>query len=248
MRDILPIKRDELEIYGILYMPDIHTDRCPLVILCHGLGSCHSEIEHYAKWFSDSGIACYVFDFCGGGPYTKSSLTMKDMSLATEVEDALCVLDHMKDMDGVDPENIFLMGESQGGAVAALVAAERQKDIKGLILMYPAFSISGDVKRKYRSVDEIPDEPVMFHYIVGKKYFTDAWDVDMYAKCTSYGKNVLIFHGDCDDIVPLSYSEKAAEEYTNAELVVFNGALHGFNNGDIFKTAEMSIDFVKKNI
>jgi hypothetical protein len=43
-------------------------------------------------------------------------------------------------------------------------------------------------------------------------------------------------HGDADTIVPISYSEKALEVYTDIDFHIINGAGHGFK-GDKFDEA-----------
>ena len=46
----------------------------------------------------------------------------------------------------MDEENIFLMGTSQGGAVSAITAAANKEEIKGAILLYPAFVLVDRIK------------------------------------------------------------------------------------------------------
>lgn len=46
------------------------------------------------------------------------------MSVITETGDLNAVIEQVKNWDWVDKENIFLIGESQGGCVSALVAAK----------------------------------------------------------------------------------------------------------------------------
>ena len=61
----------------------------PLVILSHGLGSNHHIMEPYAEFFSDSGIAAFVFDYIGGSEESLSDGNMKDMSVLAEAADIL---------------------------------------------------------------------------------------------------------------------------------------------------------------
>lgn len=67
---------------------------------------------------------------------------------------------------------------------------------------------------------------------VGKTYFKDLLDYDIYEDIKAYKKKVLIVHGDADDIVPLSYSRKAVKIYSSASLKVIKGAGHGFDGTD----------------
>lgn len=63
---------------------------------------------------------------------------------------------------------------------------------------------------------------------VGKTYYERLLDYDFCKVIGKFDKDFLIIHGDRDNIVPLSYSEKAVEVYPSAELVVIIGAGHGF--------------------
>lgn len=67
----------------------------------------------------------------------------------------------------VDTDHIFLLGASQGGMVSAITAAEHTKEIRGLMLLYPAFVLVDDAKERFQSVDEIPEQ--YFHIRQGKR-------------------------------------------------------------------------------
>ena len=41
---------------------------------------------------------------------------------------------------------------------------------------------------------------------------------------------MYIFHGNSDDIVPLSYSKTANEEYNNSKLMILDNEGHLFTN------------------
>lgn len=54
----------------------------------------------------------------------------------------------------------------------------------------------------------------------------------------------MIIHGTSDNIVPISYSERAVTTFPNARLVVIDGAGHGFT-GKANEIAKIeSIDFI----
>lgn len=53
---------------------------------------------------------------------------------------------------------------------------------------------------------------------VEKTYFEDLLDFDACVDVRRYRKDVLIFHGDKDGIVLLSYSERAEKENFRAKL------------------------------
>ncbi len=64
------------------------------------------------------------------------------MSAMTEVSDLEAVIEAAKDWDFVDSSAIVAVGESQGGCVSAVYAADHADELAGLVLLYPALSFS----------------------------------------------------------------------------------------------------------
>ena len=54
------------------------------------------------------GIAAYCFDFIGGGPEVKSEGTMREMSVLSETEDLLAVMDAIRELEEEIGINIFI--------------------------------------------------------------------------------------------------------------------------------------------
>jgi len=236
------VRRERLSIYGQLYLPVQRTQKMPMVIISHGFGGNIGSVEEYAPILARAGIVTYVFDFCGGGQASRSDGSTTDMSVLTEGEDLSAVLEMAKALPFVDERNIFLMGESQGGLVSALVGAKDPTAIKGLILLYPAFRIEDDFNG-FKSRGE-PWPRSQFGVPIGKRYADDARALDTYATISKFTGNVLILHGDWDSMVPLSYSQKAINAYQSATLVVMPGAGHGFNGQDLTLAGEKAVTFI----
>lgn len=228
----LTFERDGMRIYGNLYLPKRESEQYPTAIIGHGFGSSYSYMAPYAAILAENGIASYVFDFCGGSSSSRSDGDTLQMSVLTEREDMKAVLEGIRAYHFVDRENMFLIGESQGGLVAALLAASRPENIRGLALLYPALVIPDDARERYADVSDVPETAQVFGTPVGRGYFTDVLQMDVYDEIGSFDRNVLIVHGSDDSIVPLSYSKRAAEIYPSAELIVMDGAGHGFHGAD----------------
>lgn len=231
-------------IYGQVYLPDDDRKKYPVVILSHGYGVNHLVLTDFAELLAKAGIAAYVFDFCGGGYGCKSSGTVREMSVLTELADLEFVLQSIYDLEFVDNRHIFLCGESQGGFVSALCAAKRKSQLAAIILLYPAFMIPEIARRQYREDEDIPEKVVRLGMVVGKKYFLDARTINAYRQIIGFDKKVLIFHGDKDDLVPLSYSQRAVKVYPDARLIVMEGAEHGFYGEDVVKAAKDIVAFI----
>lgn len=242
------LKNGKKNIFGTLYEAESDNKNQPIAILSHGYNGNSVYNKFIAESLASSGISVYAFDFCGGGTKSKSDGETDDMSVITETGDLNAVIEQVKNWDWVDKENIFLIGESQGGCVSALVAAKRD-DINSLVLYYPAFCIVEDANKKFRCADDIPNTSRAFMGMaIGKKYYEDILGMDIYGEIAGFKNPVLIMHGTADNVVDYSYSEKANRVYENSELVTFEKAGHGFNSEDSEKAVKYAYDFISENI
>lgn len=244
----LSFAKNEMKIYGNLYLPNMGKATYPTVIIGHGFGGSYSELAAYAQVLARNGFAAYVFDFCGGSSSSLSDGTTRIMSVLTEVQDMEVVMDGLKNYSAVDKDNLFLMGESQGGLVASLVGVQRMSDIQGLALLYPAYVIPDDAREAYPSREDIPETVNWLGVAVGRNYFDDVWDMDVYQEIAGFDKSVLIIHGNADSLVPISYSQQAAGTFADAELIVFDGAGHGFYGSDQEKAAAEIVRFLQEKV
>lgn len=217
-------KNGSLNIYGKMYKPN-KSGKLPAVILSHSFSLSSYSLECYAKLLAEEGYASYVFDFCGGSlRKNKSDGSKDDMTVFTEVADLEAVLSKVRSLNYVDKNKIFLFGTSQGGLVSALVANNHNSQIKGMILLYPGFSMA----------EQIKSNSYFAGMALGEKYINAIKDYDIYGNIGGFTKDVLIIHGTNDTQVPIKYSERALEVYKSAELIRIKGANHGFNSSNTF--------------
>ncbi len=233
-------KENGYKICGRMYAPDSEKC-CPVVIFSHGFGSNYRELMHHGEGFARAGIACFFFDFCGGGPDTMSDGTMREMTIETECEDLNTVIDEVKKMDFIDSSKIFLMGESMGGLVSALVAVNRVDEIRAVVLWYPAFNVPDDVMKR-----ELTNKITIFGLPLSWDYDEVARGIAPFQIIKKYQKPVLLIHGDRDTIVPIAYSRRATEILKEARLEVISEAGHGFEGRDSVRARELSIAFFKE--
>lgn len=245
----LPIQAGAHQLYGELLRPKGMSGPLPTVICCHGFGSSYKLCrDTMGKCFAMSGLQVYVFDFYGGSKKSRSGGTMLEMSIFTEREDLNAVIDFIAQRPEVDKNNLFLLGESQGGCVSGITAPAHLDQLKALILYYPAFCIPEDAQKKFKRVEDIPEASKTFDLNVGKIYNEKLLDYDIYAEIKAFHKPVLIMHGDKDTVVPIEYGKRAAEVYPNARFETFPGEVHGFMGKGKLKAAEMSYQFVREQM
>ena len=245
-------------IYGVIHRPiDYTNEKYPLLVISHGLGGTADSVTKYANDISKTGFIVYRYDFSGGGENSRSEGKTIDMSPLTEREDLRVVHNDVLNLDYIDKQNVFLMGCSQGGLVTSITSPEYIDKIKAEILLYPAFVAQDMVHEGYNSIDEIPDSQWFNWLTLGKKYYTDMWDYDAYVDAEKFTKDILLIHGNQDKVVPISYAEKLANDMSNVEYHIIDGAGHGFNGNDydialkyinIFLSKELNKDSINNSI
>ena len=201
---------------------------CPAVLFCHGFGGSGADFEKAAARLAEGGIGSLRIDFNGGSNRAQQYLSTEQMTLGTQQEDLHAAIDYLL-AQGVSPRKLFLFGGSQGGLAAALAAAQRPQDVRGLILLYPALCIPDDWNARFPSEEDIPARHTLWGVTLGKEYFVYARKLDVFSSIGKYAGPVLLMHGDADKVVPVEYSRRAARTYPQARLIEFAGEGHGFS-------------------
>ena len=234
------------KIFGIAYIPKGEKKKFPLVIDSHGLNGTYRINVPYAEGLAAHGVATYVYDFIGGSVNTSSDGTTLDLSVLTNVADLQVVLKEAKTWDFVDPGCIYLKGESQGGLVSTIVGPKVEDQIRGLILLYPAYVFYDDHHSQFKTLDDVPERFKFRGWLdVSKHFIADTWDYDVYADMKKFNKPVLIIQGDADNIGPLKYAERAVQTFPNAKLHVLNGEGHGYKPDGIKKALDYIYEFLR---
>lgn len=209
------------------------TDKCPMVILMHGIFSSKNivPIPALAKALSKEGIASICFDF---GGHWKSEGQMQLMTVGKEIEDALAMWEYAKSLPYVS--QIGLLGHSQGGVVASMTAgilASRGESPDALVLIAPGSVIQDACKGgKFFGAEFNPSDPPEYVKCfgimkLGREYILSTQELDIYGTAKAYTGPVRLIHGNKDTIVPMICSEKFVETYTqDAELIVVEGENH----------------------
>lgn len=240
-------KRDSLTIRGYIWMPEGVEGKTPVVICSHGLLGHYTDCVQYAEKFASKGIACCCFDFCGGSLASYSDGSYRDMSIFTEEADLKAVLEEIMRQDFTDKDKVILAGGSQGGLVSAMVAADMPDKIRALVLMFPAFNIPSTTSIALNALypdGGYPESISIMDYTFYKPYYEKLPGYDPYAEIGRFTKEVLILHGNSDLLVPVSFSEKAAETYQHATLKILEGQGHGFKGKGFDKSVEYIDDFI----
>jgi len=235
---------------GVILKPKGVSKPCKAVIVSHGFASIMMITFNYARTFVKAGYIAVLYDFCMSGSGISSGKST-GMSVITEKDNLLDVIDYVKKLNYIDEKHISLAGCSQGGLVSALAAAQREEDVEGLFLYYPALCIPDDARRGHMitakfNPNQIPDKFRAIFVKLGKKYAQDAGRLDPYKEICNFKKPVLIVHGIEDKLVDISYSEKAKENYHDCTLVRVHGD-HGFILKGFAASEKATLDYINNN-
>lgn len=209
------------------------------VIMAHGLqGSKNEYLEtqaRIAEKLEKLGIGSLRIDFCGHGD---SKRDLKNFTLASQVEDMIAGIEWLKKEKRV--KSLVALGISFG-APPAIIVSELFKDIIGKCVLiapvtdyqrtfvYPLTSW-GKQKFGYERIKEgicnkglkIDSDYVLSEDILLEMLMVDVQD---FVKRTAF--NISIFHGKCDDMVPIITSENMVDLRNNIKLVELDNTEHG---------------------
>ncbi len=219
------IKNGERRIFGELSLPEGKPKG--VAIVSHGFNGSHQFSRVYFNLMNELGYQCYAFDFPCGSNGSRSDNNTVNMSIPDEQSDLAAIVDYFKLQD--PEQKIVLIGESQGGLVSALTAAQLGSTIDRLILVFPALCIPDNWRNNYPKLSDIPEVTEFWGVKLGRRFFEEIHDMNPFDSIGAYRGPVIIIQGDNDHIVSLEDSKHALELYDGARLHVIPGAGHGFN-------------------
>lgn len=235
------IRHGDESLHGKLFTPSpAAMEPLPALVCAHGFGSNYLSCVPYAWAFVELGFAVCCFDFCGGGYAVRSTGNPLDMTVATEAENIHAVVQAMCDLDEVDEERVFVLGEGQGGLAACLYGDDHPSECAGLVLVHPTLNLHDETRRLFPTKKNIPTSYRHLGMRVGRAFGEAAWDTNPYEHMQRFEGDVLIVHGDEDTSVPLDYSRRAANVFTYAWLEVVRHGRHAFKGA----TQEQCLDAV----
>lgn len=143
---IINFKVDGQNIVGTLVLPD-GVKEPPVVLMLHGFTGTRDEWKspnvkeglfgRTAPVLSQNGIASLRIDFRGSGD---SEGKFEDMTVDSEIKDALAALDYLSMQGEVDKNRISVMGMSLGGIVTTAVAGRTNYPLKSVVLWNPGIN------------------------------------------------------------------------------------------------------------
>ncbi|MDY3974045.1 MAG: alpha/beta fold hydrolase [Veillonella caviae] len=252
--EALSIAGDHGKLAAIMQVPDEGTNY-PMAIIMHGFSSSKDAklLQLIAEDLEQAGIASIRFDFNGHG---ESDGRFQDMTVLNEIADAKAVYSYLKDeaSNRTAISSISLVGHSQGGVIASMLAGELAKEegqdsIKSVVLLAPAGNIQdgligGSFFGIQYNVEELPEVVELPSGLkVGRNYFKTAYDSPIYETAKQYTGPVDIIQGSDDMVAPARYVQRFDKEYARSEIHMLQGYDHEFTQNQSL-VASMVKDFI----
>jgi alpha-beta hydrolase superfamily lysophospholipase len=205
MTNTIPVtfQSDGLTLKGVLHLPDV--DKPPLVVGCHGLLSTGDSPKQIAlaDRCNEAGIAYFRFDHRGCG--ASQGVFETDTSLQARCNDLLSALQTIQAMD-MTTEKIGVFGSSMGGAVCLAFASVHP--VASLVTFAALYQSSGIIDQQQMNLRfDLRENLSKLHHI-------------------------LIFHGDRDEVVPVSQAKTIYEQARfPKKLILQKGGDHRMSDG-----------------
>lgn len=231
--DVFKVELKDYTICGWIKKPDKSVCRkVPLAVYMHGvtLNKDSMPLASLTDKLIDQDIAVLSFDFFGHG---ETGGLWDKMSVSKWVEDADMVLSYVEGLWFVS--KVYLVGHSQGGVTASIVAGKRPDEISAMALYAPAAVIedigkTGELPGYSFNPMNIPEKVPFFTGYLGRSFFRSAQKLHVYETARKYKGPVIILHGTSDDLVPIPYAWKYHKIYKGSRLVLFDKEDHMFHH------------------
>lgn len=232
-------------------------EKIPMVMLMHGFGGNKggnperwAMLDIIADKLEAQGIASIRFDFNGHG---ESEGEFWQMTVPNEVEDAMKVFEYVRDLRYVS--TVSVMGHSQGGVIAAMLAGKLGAQIKAAVLSAPAAVLREDAIRgstmgmSYDPLNLEGDyvEGMGGRQKLGTEYIRTAFSLPIYETAVNYKGALCVIHGTGDRVVPYTYGERFAQQSPNAELYIIPGADHMYSK-DLERATDIAVEFLVRKV
>lgn len=202
-----PFSADKLLLKAELFRPN-GPGHFPAVVLMHGCGgwqpAVHYSLNTHARYLREHGFVVLNLDSFGPRHTSGGKLCADDRALykalSYRTQDAFDALHYLQKLDYVAPDNIFLMGQSNGGAVAIRVAKTATSQahnnggaaFRGVVAYYP-------------------------------------WCGEFGSSRVSLASPLLIFAGGRDDWVPARECQNVKATGAGLEVTIYPEAAHSFD-------------------
>ena len=245
----IALRRAGLTLRGVL---EKHVQGpAPLVLMLHGFGGRMDAFpggwfQEWSDALTSAGFATLRFDFNGHG---NSQGAFRDMTVFSEIEDAAAFLQYAMQLP--DVTGISLLGHSQGGVVAGMLAGYYHDKIEKLVMLAPAASlktdaIQGQCMGTVYDPQRIPDTVRVGATRLGGLYFRMAQKLPIYEVTGQFRGEALAVIAGADGVVFGDNIRRYGEVMPHCRVVEKATLDHGLGGAEHAETVKEVVDFLHK--
>ena len=216
---------DSQKLKGNVFYPKYPKVNNSAILFIQGWTGLKENSFQYAKSLAKLGYICFLFDARGHGE------SESDVNLATTedfTKDDLAAYDFFATMEGVDKNNISVVGSSFGGYRAAYLTSKRP--VKNLVLRVPADYDSGAFKvpRAKAGGSEVPA------IMKWRRKAKEPNETYALQAVNDFNGNILIIESEKDTYVPHQTVQNyidATKDKNKLTYVFMKGAPHSIKEG-----------------
>ena len=205
----------------------------PVILVMHGVMATKQTppLPHLAGQLAKEGYVCLRFDFNAQGG---SDGDLLKNTVPSEIEDARAVFQYARSLPFA--KNVSLLGHSQGGLVATLLAGDLQQKgtpPQALALLAPGVSVRRYAREgKFFGAKCDPSNPPeyvrVWWYRFGRDYIQSAQTLPIEEAASQYTGPVCVIQGGKDNIVPPEDVEAFLPNLPQAQFTRIDNAGHLF--------------------
>ena len=207
--------------------------RWPVVIIMHGVMATKDTqpLPFLARKLAQRGFVCVRFDFNAQGG---SDGDLLKNTVPSEIDDGEAVYNFFRNKPWAG--DISLLGHSQGGVVAAMLAGrleEKGSPPHSIALASPGISLrdyalEGHFLGVHCDPVNPPEAVRVWWYKFGRDYIKSAQTLPIEAESAKYKGPACIVQGSADRIIPYSDVEKYLSSFRDCRYTRIDGAGHLF--------------------
>tara|TARA_R110002072_G_C7978996_1_gene536045 strand:- start:34835 stop:36091 length:1257 start_codon:yes stop_codon:yes gene_type:complete len=193
------------------------------IIVCHGVGANHSDIEVIHQVLYEAGFQVFTFDFRGHGLSDGHTITYG----LNERMDVLGAYDTCLARSDVGSGRLFALGVSMGGASLTLALPD-MPEVKAAVLDSAFADLTSMVEYQFRFLPK-PVQKVVTQVARVFSWLETGADINELAPDKAIPQiniPILIIHGDADRIVPVEHASKLHVAAHNASIHIESDSPH----------------------
>ncbi len=224
----------------------------PLVLMLHGFGGCMDAcpggwFQEYSDLLTTAGFATLRLDFNGHG---QSEGRFCDMTPYNEIEDAAAFLQYALHRE--DVSEVYVLGHSQGGVIAGMLAGYYHDVVKKLVLLTPAASLKTDAQEGHcmaavYDAQHIPGTVLVSPgREVGGLFFRMAQTLPIHEVAAQFTGPALAVIGGRDNVVHAENIRRYGECMPNCRVEKLPELDHGLGGNDHDALKALILAFLKE--